>query len=316
MTLARIQQIGVLCVALAAGICAVLVWRTGHPVLAALAACLPLAAYAAALAFEFGFLRHVHGSDQVDEIAPLAAAGQLTRAWWHEFLAGPRVFCWQQPFCSQRWPDTLPSAARPSTRKRGVLLIHGFVCNRGLWNPWLMRLRAQGTPCVAVNLEPVFGSIDLYVSAIEQGVQQLERSTGMAPVVVAHSMGGLALRRWWADQSDAARIHHAISLGTPHQGTWLARFAMTTNARQMRRHSPWLQSLAQRELASATERWTCFYSHCDNIVFPPACATLAGADNRHLPGVAHVHMVQCPEPWAALQRQLIGPDSISPARSS
>jgi hypothetical protein len=29
---------------------------------------------------------------------------------------------------------------------------------------------------------------------------------------------------------------------------------------------------------------------------------LPGADNRHLPGMAHVHMVDQPEPWAELQR--------------
>ena len=28
----------------------------------------------------------------------------------------------------------------------------------------------------------------------------------------------------------------------------------------------------------------------DNIVFPASTATLPGADNRHLPAVAHVHM--------------------------
>ena len=50
---------------------------------------------------------------------------------------------------------------------------------------------------------------------------------------------------------------------------------------------------------------TCFYSHCDNIVFPPVTATLQGADNRHLPGVAHVQMADHPEPWHELQRCLL-----------
>jgi hypothetical protein len=51
-------------------------------------------------------------------------------------------------------------------------------------------------------------------------------------------------------------------------------------------------------------RTTCFYSHCDNIVFPPSTAMLDGADNRHLVGVAHVHMVNRPEPWRALLERL------------
>ena len=75
-----------------------------------------------------------------------------------------------------------PAAARG---RRGPLLVHGFVCNRGLWNPWLERLHARGIPFVAVDLEPVFGSIDDYVRILENAVQRLERCTGLAPVIVA-----------------------------------------------------------------------------------------------------------------------------------
>ena len=55
--------------------------------------------------------------------------------------------------------------------------------------------------------------------------------------------------------------------------------------------------ILDRESADLAPRFICFYGHCDNIVFPPATAALAGADNRHLPGVAHVHMASRPEPW-------------------
>ena len=79
---------------------------------------------------------------------------------------------------------------------------------------------------------------------------------------------------------------------------------MTRNSRQMRQLSGWLQAMSALETAGHAARCTCFYSHCDNIVFPASTATLSGADNRHLPGVAHVHMADHPEPWAELQRRL------------
>jgi triacylglycerol esterase/lipase EstA (alpha/beta hydrolase family) len=295
--LARLQQ------ALTLGALAgALLWahywtRAGHPGWAWAGAALILGSYALVLALEFSLLGRVHGDDPT----PRASAAQLLRAWWGEVLTAPTVFCWRQPFRSLRWPDHLPHAARG---RRGVLLVHGFVCNRGLWNPWLRRLQALGVPVVAVNLEPVFGGIDELTPVIEEGVRRLEACTGQAPIVVCHSMGGLVLRRWWVEQGDDARVHHAITLGTPHRGTWLARFAMSRNARQMQQGSAWLATLAAREPAGRWHRFTCFYSHCDNIVFPPSAGTLAGADNRHLPGVAHVHMAAHPAPWAELQRHL------------
>ena len=60
----------------------------------------------------------------------------------------------------------------------------------------------------------------------------------------------------------------------------------------------------EREPADRAARLTCFYSHRDNIVFPASAASLAGADNRHQPAVAHVHMVSRPEPWDETLRWL------------
>jgi triacylglycerol lipase len=323
--LARLQQLTTLGALAAALLWAVLLWRAGHPWAAGLGAALLAGGYAAVLALEFVLLHLAHGNDPTPRPTPL----QLLRAWWGEVCAAPRVFGWRQPFCSSRWPDRLTgdasSAAKKLTEqvkgKRGVLLIHGFVCNRGLWNPWLQRLHQQGTPFVALSLEPVFGGIDDYAPQIEQAVQRLLAATGLAPVVVAHSMGGLALRRWWVDhlgatqtatqtstqtaaQATPSRIHHAITIGTPHHGTWLARFATTRNAQQMQQNSRWLLALQAREPADHAQHFTCFYGHCDNIVFPPATATLVGANNQHLPAVAHVCMADAPEPWAELQRRL------------
>jgi triacylglycerol lipase len=256
-----------------------------------------LTGYVAVLALEFCLLCWTRGDDS----SPKPTVAQLIRAWWGEVGHAPRVFVWRQPFCHQRWPDHLPPSAQG---RRGVLLVHGFFCNRGLWNNWLERFTAIGVPVVAVTLEPPFGAIDHYANLIELAVQRLQSCTGQAPVVVAHSMGGLAVRRWWADQVDATRIHKLITLGTPHHGTWLARMAFSINGRQMRLNSSWLQALAQREPPLRAAHCVCFYSHCDNIVFPPTTATLVGADNQHLVGVAHVHMVDHPGPWEETLRHL------------
>jgi triacylglycerol lipase len=264
-----------------------------------------LSGYALILAVEFCLLCWTRGGD----LSPKPSMTQLVRAWWGEVGHAPRVFVWRQPFCQQRWPDHLPASGQG---RRGVLLVHGFFCNRGLWNNWLGRLTAMDVPFVAVTMEPPFGDIDRYANMIELAVQRLRACTGQAPVVVAHSMGGLAVRRWWADQVDASRIHRLITLGTPHHGTWLARWAFSVNGRQMRVNSPWLQALAQREPPGRSAHCTCFFSHCDNIVFPPSTAMLAGANNQHLQGVAHVHMVDHARPWEETLRHVVNDAATSP----
>ena len=238
-----------------------------------------------------------------DPAAPRASAVDLLRAWAGEVAAAWRVFSRDQPLFADAEPDV------PATPGRtGVLLVHGYFCNRGVWRPWLPRLRALGVPCTALTLEPAFGRIDDWVPVIERAAADLQRRTGRPPLVVAHSMGGLATRAWLAAQPDAAaadaRVRHVITIGTPHQGTWMARFGHTPNARQMRLGGRWLAALAQAEAPARRTRFTCFYGHADNIVFPATTATLAGADNLHLPAVAHVAMVQHPAVWQAVLGQL------------
>lgn len=279
-----------------------LAWATyfsaiGRPVWATTGALLVLLGYSLFLAAEFAILHAVQRGD----VAPRPTIGQLLAAWWGEVVTGPRVFLWRQPFRSNVEPDLLP--ARPDGR-RGVLLVHGFVCNRGLWNPWMRQLRARNMPFVAINLEPVFGSIDGYVDRIEEAVARVEAATGMPVVLVGHSMGGVAIRAWFARFHADARVHRVVTIGSPHQGTWLARFGHTTNGREMRLENPWLKKLATGETAERYGRFTCFFGHCDNIVFPAASGMLPGAQNIHVPGTAHVQMVFRPQVFDEVCRWL------------
>jgi triacylglycerol esterase/lipase EstA (alpha/beta hydrolase family) len=250
---------------------------------------------ALALGLEQALAAGVHGHDP----APRPGFLRRVRAWWREALASGRAFGWAMPFASQRWPDVLEGRGEGG---RGVLLVHGYLCNRGFWNRWYPRLQAQGVPFIGVSLEPVFGSIDDYAEQLDAALVQLQRATGQAPLVVCHSMGGLVLRAWrqarlqHGDTAEAtdARIHHVLTIGTPHQGTWLARFGRQVNAVQMRRDGPWLQALAASESPAWRARFTCVWSDCDNVVFPPRCAVLEGAVSVHQPGRGHQDLLDDP----------------------
>ena len=284
--LARLQQFTTLVLVVIAVAGAAHFASHGKPLWALATITLVIGGHAIFLAFEFLLLARANREDA----APAATARDLLGAWWGEVLAAPQVFCWQQPFRSQTQPDDLSPAT--GGRPIGIVFVHGFVCNRGLWNPWLKRLHQLGVPFVAVNLEPVFGPIDNYTPIIERAVRRVEAATAARPLIVAHSMGGLAVRAWLDAWRADTRVHHVITIGTPHHGTLLARFAFSPNVGQMRRDSRWLQGLAKREPGARYANFTCFFSHCDNIVFPASTATLPGAQNRHVGGVAHVQLAR------------------------
>ncbi|HLO95030.1 MAG TPA: alpha/beta fold hydrolase, partial [Burkholderiaceae bacterium] len=145
---------------------------------------------------------------------PQPTVAQCLRAAALEWWAYEKVFSWQQPFAEFRDQDRCDASHQG---RRGVLLLHGFRCNRGLWRSWAKALDAQGIPHVSLSLAPPFASIDAYADAIEAAVLRLEQATGLPPVVVAHSMGGLALRAWRrAVQAAPDRLHQVFTLGTPH----------------------------------------------------------------------------------------------------
>ncbi|MBT2323925.1 alpha/beta fold hydrolase [Variovorax paradoxus] len=293
--IARLQQCLVL-----GGLLAAIAWTSWWwsrwPLVAVLSLLALTCTHATVLAMEFAAAYRISARDPI----PRASALQWVKAWLAESWAAPRVFCWYQPFRSRAVPDRLPADGR-----RGVVLVHGFLCNRGFWNPWLRELHADDRAFVAVNLEPVFGSIDHYAQTIEDAIAQVTAATSQPPMLICHSMGGLAARAWLRD-FDAERVHRIVTIGTPHRGTWLARFGHTVNGRQMRVEAEWMQGIESEHASTQQVLFTCWYSNCDNIAFPISTATMPGADNRLAAGRGHVEMAFDPrvrrETLALLER--------------
>lgn len=278
--LARLQRwvpIGFLAAALASGS---LLW-SWSPVWAVVVALLVAFAYAVVLGVEFLLMRLASRGDPT----PAPSVAQLISAWGREVVQDAVVFGWRQPFEWRRVPDQLLGTPGVS----GIVFIHGFVCNRGFWTPWMREARARGHAFVAVNLEPVFCSIDDYGQIVGEAVRAVTKATGRPPLLVCHSMGGLAARAWLRQDAGRTPVAHVITIGTPHRGTWLARFSRLSNGRQMRIGCDWIAALPGAE-PEAARRFTCWYSNCDNVVFPPSMATLPGADNRLVEGAAHVDL--------------------------
>lgn len=248
------------------------------------------------MALEFMLMHAINRADS----APRASLAQVFGAWLAEGWAFVRPFAWDLPMWCAAEPDHLqPHHAG----RRGIVLVHGLLCNRALWNPWMRRLHELDVPFVAVNLEPPFAELDRQADAMDDALERLRLGTGMAPLLVCHSMGGLVARAWLRKHGSDA-VHRVLTIGTPHGGTSLGRglraLIGVPAARQAMAGSTWLRALADAEPARLRARFICFYSHCDNVVMPASRASLVGADNRHVPGCAHTQMLRAPQVWQTM----------------
>lgn len=221
---------------------------------------------------------------------------QAIGLFFGEFRATMIASSWNMPFRT----FTRHVADKPMALP--VLLIHGYGCNSGYWDAMSKELASANITHYAIDMEPVIGSIDAYVPMIHDTVERICRETGHDQIViVAHSMGGLATRAYLRDHG-SAHIAKAITLGTPHCGTALARFGIGINTKQMLwtvgeqegLSSAWLRKLAASEDKAVRRLIVSLYSHHDNIIAPQTSSHLEGAKNIEFHGIGHVALAMHP----------------------
>ena len=111
-------------------------------------------------------------------LVTITVSALLTRAseepahlWWRslvgELIASITVFIFRQPWSFAR-PALQPATS--TITRIPVVLVHGYLCNHRIWDDVGQRLRAQGHAVYAIDLEPLFGSIDNYAAALETAV--------------------------------------------------------------------------------------------------------------------------------------------------
>jgi triacylglycerol lipase len=187
-----------------------------------------------------------------------------------------------------RPPSVLPALG--AERLVPVVLVHGYVCNHRIFDRLIVDLRRAGHPVLAVDLEPLFTSIDDYAPLVEHAVERLCKETDATQVaLLGHSMGGLAIRAWMRAHG-TARVARVITLGTPHAGTRADPYPFTANSLQMVWGSPWLKTLADSETQATRDQMLIALSPQDAIVFPQREQGLPGVPIRVFDGVGHIEL--------------------------
>ncbi len=237
--------------------------------------------------------------------------------WWRallrEYLAGIHVFLFRQPWALVAPRIQEPSVA-PTPPRVPVLLVHGYMCNHRTWDDVARALRAAGHTVLAVNLEPLFTSIDRFAPAIDTGVSDLCKHTGASQVaLVGHSMGGIAIRAWMR-QSGTDKVARVLTLGSPHAGTQIDPRPLTPNGRQMLWQSAWLAELAASESDETRALMRVALATHDNIVYPQRTQVLPGVHTTVFDGMAHMQLCLAPQPiaWVCAQLANLAPNRAEP----
>ena len=293
-----LKSVLLLALAIGLAIAGALHYQAGWPWLLALPVGLlaPSASHAALLALEFALTLWLGRHAQLPADARRYELGGAFRAWLTEIPVAIRVFCWRMPFFGARKlvsgndPDRIP-----------VLLVHGYFCNQAMFAPLAQHLADAGHRVESLNLEPVFGSIEAYPALIDSAIRDaLEGTSHRKIALIGHSMGGIAirayLRRYGLDQ-----VGPVITLGSPHQGTALARVGHTEIVRQLSPGNPWLLQLEADEDPTMYRRFTVVLSEHDNIVTPQRSQTLPGARTVAFTGLGHVDLACHPAVWSVIE---------------
>jgi triacylglycerol lipase len=147
-----------------------------------------------------------------------------------------------------------------------------------------------------------------HAAEIIAAIGRLRAATGFECTdVVAHSMGGLALRLCLADAGHAACIRRVVFLATPHAGTWAAWLARGAGGREMRPGSALMRELGQSSVADHVRGWT-IRTPIDLRIFPGGSADLDGMRGVEVCCPTHRGLLRSARVFAAIARALTEAD--------
>jgi pimeloyl-ACP methyl ester carboxylesterase len=214
-----------------------------------------------------------------------------------------------------RWlvPDPSPRAADVP-----ILLVHGVLCNAGVWHPFVRWLRERGVgPVYTVSYGPPLHSIDAFAEQVAQKIDAILAETGARKVVaIGHSMGGLVLRAYLRLYG-GAKLARLVTLGTPHEGSVHAWIAAGACLGQMRPGSAWLAALGAPQ-CDAVPPIVSLWSWHDSMVAPQTSSRIPFGENVELWGVAHNALLRNPAVFERLLGQIRiarQTDAAAPARA-
>jgi pimeloyl-ACP methyl ester carboxylesterase len=213
------------------------------------------------------------------------------------YAAGaPSVEWLQSGLRAERALDHIQPRLDPRVASMPVVLVHGYVNNSSGFLAMGQALKKAGFRHVHPFDYPQFTHGVDEVSGLLAG--EVERVVAAAGVercmLVGHSMGGMVARYYVQMLGGEDNVDTVITLASPHQGTYGARWGIGPAAAQMVCGSSLLRTLEATARPSDV-RYISYYSDLDGWVVPAASAKLLHptlqAVNIRVRDIGHLSML-------------------------
>lgn len=198
---------------------------------------------------------------------------------------------------SRPTPSVLSATSRavPTRAVVPVLLVPGWFDSARDLAALRIHLLGAGWPGSHVStltfLEPTGSNRD-HADELEAAVRAIRAESGADSVdIVAHSMGGLAVR-WYLLTRANAPVRRAIFIASPHRGTLSAHLAWGGGRDEMMPGSPFLDTLNVRQPVPVGVDAITVRTLIDTHIVPGESATLPGVPDYPLCCPTHAGLLQ------------------------
>jgi len=194
--------------------------------------------------------------------------------------------------------------AQESDGYRPIVFVHGLMGHPGNFLPMRKFMSLHGRKRTYALALDAMASMEENAEAFSQLVDEVIRVNDLPADAqidcVAHSMGGLVVRLA-LETKTSARIATLVTLGSPHQGTYAARYGASRNVVDLRPDSPVMRRLAAQLPWSgppSRPRLVALWSGADVLLLPANAACAEGAETIEMIGFTHYSYLLHPRGWS------------------
>ncbi|HET6503152.1 MAG TPA: alpha/beta fold hydrolase [Amycolatopsis sp.] len=217
----------------------------------------------------------------------------------------------------RRW--TMAAAPPPGSPERPLVVLPGLADNTAIFTE--LRKAFPG-PVVSFGYSPLVKDVRTAAHRLAEQIEELCELAGVPTVdIVGHSLGGLIARYYVQRLDGHRRVGTAVTIATPHRGTYTAwLLSPIPLARQLRPGSELFGELSE-PAPGCTTRFVTFSSTADPMILPSHNGRLEHADLRVLnvvtTGTGHLALAARPDVLDQIRALLASaPHAVSPTWSS